>query len=78
MMPEDLQLGKMSRDTYESIPKHKRPPLYPDGYFIVGDLVRPGITVQVTNDPTLARDTLFVSQGAKDIYYPEQDHIEVE
>jgi len=49
----DLQLGKMSRETYESIPHQKRPQLYPDGFFLLGDLIRPTITIQIVEDSSL-------------------------
>ncbi|MCD1655526.1 hypothetical protein K7J14_12570 [Treponema zuelzerae] len=71
----DLQIGKMSKKAWESIPSNKRPALYPDSIFFIGDLERPAVTIKVIDDVSLDENTIYIHQSAKQLYYPNKELI---
>lgn len=74
----NMQIGKMSRKTYENLPGSKRLILTKENTFYIGDLIRPIITIEVIDgDNNLDIDTLYLHEDAKKIYYPQKSEIEV-
>ncbi len=73
----DAQLGKMTKKTYQNIPKYKRPVLSKESAFFLGDLIGPSITINVLEDDTLKDDTMYVSKEAKAYYYRDKDYIKL-
>jgi hypothetical protein len=68
--------GKISKKTYDEIPERKRPLLYSDGSFFVGDLER--VLIKIVVDYTLVTHyTLFIHSSVKMLYYPSKNEIEI-
>lgn len=71
----DRLSGKLSRMTYDRIPKVKRPELLLNHYFYLGNLEKEIVIVMLDSSIIQDDNLLYLHQTAKDLYYPDIDVI---
>lgn len=67
--------GRLSKMTYDRIPKVKRPELILNQYFYLGDLEKNIVIVMLDSSIIQDDNLLYLHQTAKDLYYPDTNVI---
>ena len=71
----DRFTGKISRMTYDRIPKLKKPELLLNHYFYLGNLEKDIVMIFLDGSIIIDDNLLYLHQSSKDLYYPHTDTI---